>query len=138
MEFKSCVSNTPNLNYKIMKKTLFAMAVIAISLFSSCGDDENGALNGTKWESTEEWGGEVYAKWELSFGGNSFVMKFNEDIDGDGKMELSEIVNGSYTATESQVSLNGNGMVIEGTYNENTMHFPETEESDEFTFYKVK
>ena len=65
-------------------------------------------------------------------------MKFNEDIDGDGKMELSEIVNGSYTATESQVSLNGNGMVIEGTYNENTMHFPETEESDEFTFYKVK
>lgn len=120
-----------------MKKIMFlAIAVIAM-VFSACSkDDDNSILNDTTWVSTEEADGIVYAEWKLNFQESTFKMEFRNDEDGDGKFDDFDNVSGSYKVDGSNVSLSASGYNMRGTIDGDVMHFPETADSDEFTFYK--
>lgn len=123
-----------------MKRISFLLVVIMATMFSACSsDDDNNSSNvleGTTWESTEEWNGTVYAKWVLKFQSSTFDLNFSGDEDEDGKFDRFEKTSGSYKIDGNNVSVLANGVTMTGTISGNTIYFPETDDNDEFEFHK--
>ena len=121
-----------------MKKT-FLLMIAMIAILCSCSSSDNedsNLLDGTTWSSTEEYNGIVYTEWLLSFKGASFTMKVSNDSNGDGKFDEYENISGSYTLKGNNLTIAASSLSMSGTVNNNTIHFPETEDTDEFTYYK--
>lgn len=120
-----------------MKKLLLMMAMILPMFITSCSDDEETTvLSGTTWESTEEYGGIVNARWTLSFQGTSFNIKMQADTDLDGDFDTDESESGSYSVDGNNVSLTAEGLTMRGTFSDNVMHLDSGEAGGEFVYYK--
>lgn len=120
-----------------MKKLLLMMAMILPMFITSCSDDnETTVLTGTTWESTEEYGGRVNARWTLSFQDTTFGLTFESDEDADGIMDRHESISGDYTTNGNEVTVTAGEFYMRGTFTETTMHFPEGEYNDDFVYYK--
>lgn len=123
-----------------MKKITFLLVAFMATMFCACSSDDDNessnVLEGTTWESTEEWDGTVYAKWVLKFQKSTFNLDFSNDSDGDGVMDEHDSTSGSYKVDGNKVSVSGKGLTMTGTISGNTIHFTETDNNDEFEFYK--
>ena len=123
-----------------MRNFKFVLVALLATVFCACSsDDDNNdsnVLEGTTWESTEEWDGTVYAKWVLKFQSSTFDLNFSGDEDEDGKFDRFEKTSGSYKIDGSNVSVSADGLTMKGTISGNTIHFPETDDNDEFEFHK--
>lgn len=122
-----------------MKKFFSFIAILlAIITFSACSDDKNeiSVLSGTVWESTEEYGGMINARWTLSFQDTTFGLTLESDEDADGIMDRHESISGDYTTNGNEVTVTAGEFYMRGTFTETTMHFPEGECNDDFVYYK--
>lgn len=123
-----------------MRNLKFVLVALLATVFCACSsDDDNNdsnVLKGTTWESVEEWDGTVYAKWVLKFQSSTFDLNFSGDEDEDGKFDKFETLSGSYKIDGSNVSVSADGLTMKGTISGNTIHFPETDDNDEFDFHK--
>lgn len=124
---------------KHMRNLKFLLVALCATVFCACSSDNDNSSNtlkGTTWEATEESDGTIYAEWKLSFQESTFKMEFKGDENGDGIFDKNETVSGPYNVDGNDVTLTADGSTMYGKINGTTIHFPETDESDEFTFHK--
>lgn len=115
------------------KKLLFVLAILTAFSFMACSSDKDDEiiLAGTTWETTNNGG-----KTTLSFQNTTFDLEGNYDMDGDGLYDTKLQSKGTYKIENTTIHLAANGFNVDCQFDNNTIYFPETENTNAIIFYR--